>query len=240
MPEVTVDRPRQLPVWRVGYKPDPWVWADWRWATDGRFPGRWDDHDGNFRTVYVGATLLACLLEVLADFRPDPDLAEDLAEIEVDAVDEELYPTVPAGRIDPAWLDPRLVGQAQLTGEFCWVTTSESLAALRPRFVAAALRAGLRDFDAAALKDSRPRELTQSVSTYLYAETSLDGIRFASRHGDDLDLWAVFERTDSPISPCLAGATTTGLNADHPVLLRAFEMLGLVWASPSQGRGPKP
>lgn len=46
-----------------------------------RFPGRWGDHDGNFRTVYVGASLLACLLEVLADFRLDPDLAEDFAEI---------------------------------------------------------------------------------------------------------------------------------------------------------------
>ncbi|WP_373562885.1 RES domain-containing protein [Nocardioides campestrisoli] len=62
-------------VWRLGFKPSPWVWPGWDWAgTDGRFPGRWDDRQGNFRTTYAGSTLVGCLLEVLADFRPDPTL----------------------------------------------------------------------------------------------------------------------------------------------------------------------
>jgi len=26
-------------VWRVGYKPEPWAWPDWKWAHDGRFHG---------------------------------------------------------------------------------------------------------------------------------------------------------------------------------------------------------
>lgn len=38
VPQMAVDRPRQLPVWRVGHKPDPWVRVDWRWATDGPVP----------------------------------------------------------------------------------------------------------------------------------------------------------------------------------------------------------
>ena len=107
--------------------------------------------------------------------------------------------------------------------------SDHSAPSLVPHFVAAALRAGLKDFDAAALKDSRPRELTQSVATYLYAATDLDGIRFASRHGDDLTLWAIFERHHTVVTPCLAGTELTELTADHPALVQAFDVLGLAW-----------
>ena len=67
-------------VWRVGFRPDPWAWTPWQYASDdGRFPGRWDDPDGSFRTVYAGRDLLACLLEVLARFPPDPLLEERIS-----------------------------------------------------------------------------------------------------------------------------------------------------------------
>jgi len=45
--------------------------SGWEWATR-RFHGRRDDRDSNFRTANAGSTLLACLLELLAYFRPDP------------------------------------------------------------------------------------------------------------------------------------------------------------------------
>lgn len=236
---VSVDRPRRLPVWRVGYRPDPWEWTDWRWSTDGRFPGRWDDCDGTFRTIYVGSTLQGCLLEVLADFRPDPSLVDELADVDVDEDDATLFPTISAGLIDPTWLEPRIAGSATLSGNFCQITTAETLAALHPRFVSAARMAGLADFDAAALKDGRPRELTQSVATYLYAVTDLDGVRFASRHGDDLELWAIFERHDTRISPCLDDADLSELTNDHPAVVRAFDLLGLAWAD-SEPRAREP
>ena len=78
-----------------------------------------------------------------------------------------------------------------------------SIAALHGQFVPIALGLGLGDFDAAALKDGRARSLTQAVSTYLYSLTlddgqQLAGIEFASRHGDDLTLWAVYERPGRP------------------------------------------
>src|SRR3546814_3536883 len=77
-------------VWRVGFKPEPWAWSGWEWAgADGRFHGRWDDRPGNFRTVYAGSTLLACLLEVLAGFRPDLTLALELGDIVEDDRSEE-------------------------------------------------------------------------------------------------------------------------------------------------------
>lgn len=66
------------PVWRVGYLPQPWAVSGWQYATVGRFTDRWEDRDGNLRTTYAGSTLLGCLLETLAHFRPDPALAAAL------------------------------------------------------------------------------------------------------------------------------------------------------------------
>lgn len=228
---LVVDEARH--VWRVGFKPEPWAWPGWEWAgPDGRFHGRWDDSEGNFRTIYAGSTLLACLLEVLAGFRPDPTLALDLDNIVEDQDDATTYPTGRAGEISYSWLEPRSAASATLTGRFCAVTTAESIAALRPRFVALAHRLDLHDFDAAALKDGRARTLTQSVASYLYASTQLDGVTFASRHGDDLALWAIFERAGDPaISPTLAAIEHHPLYPEHPDLQEAFRTLGLTWTA---------
>jgi hypothetical protein len=221
-------------VWRVGYRPQPWAWVGWEWASEGRFPGRWDDAEGNFRTVYAGSSLLGCLLELLADFRADPLLADDLGQIVEDPEDATMFPTVPAGMVDPAWLTGRVGATARLTGRFGAVTAARSLAALHPVFIGPALRLGLRDFDAAALKDARARELTQQLASHVYATTSLDGVVFQSRHGDDITLWAVFERPgDGPISPCLGEITHHELHVDHPDVTRAMELLGLQWHTPA-------
>jgi hypothetical protein len=219
-------------VWRVGYRPDPWAWAGWEWASQGRFWGRWDDAEGNFRTVYAGSSLLGCLLELLADFRADRLLEADLGQIVEDPEDAAEFPTVPAGMLDPGWLSSRVAGTARLTGRFCAVTAAGSLAGLHPVFVGRALRLGLTDFDAAALKDARARELTQRLASHLYATTTLDGVVSQSRHGDDITLWAVFERPgDGPVSPCLADIHLHELQVHHPEVKRAIELLGLAWST---------
>lgn len=231
MPELIVDEPHEHPVWRVGYKPDPWAWVGWEWATDGRFHGRWDDRDGNFRTVYAGSTLLACLLELLADFRPDPQVAHALDDIVEEPDDAAMHPTVAAGELHPSWLEARAAGSGVLSGRFCAVTASDTLATLHPQFVGLALALGLKDFDAAALKDGRARRLTQALATHLYAATTLDGIRFASRHGDDLTLWAIFERPDdAEVSRCVRAGAPVELTRDHPDVIAALDTLGLRWS----------
>ncbi|MFF9565545.1 RES family NAD+ phosphorylase, partial [Leifsonia sp. NPDC014704] len=120
-------------VWRVGYRPDPWAWADWRYANDaGRFNGRWDDQLAElFRTLYTGESLLACLLEVLAQFRPEPQTDAELDEIEDEAGEVELYPDAPSGTVGYGWLEERFGGKADQTGRYCSVTHSESLAAIQ-------------------------------------------------------------------------------------------------------------
>lgn len=106
------------------------------------------------------------------------------------------------------------------------------------RFVALALSLGLGDFDAAALKDGRARALTQAVSTRLYESVlddghQLDGIEFLSRHGDDLKLWAVYERPGDPdVSPRLSDRHRVDLEPDHRDLMAAMALLGLQWATP--------
>jgi hypothetical protein len=185
---MTTDAPQlgtavsDIRVWRVGYRPEPWAWPSWQYATDGRFPGRWDDADGNFRTIYAGSHLLSCLLEVPASFRPDPDLATQLSAI----IDDELtgeHPTSPAGTVPRSWLHPRTAASAMLTGAYASVTNAESIAVLRPDFLHRAHVLGLNDFDAAALKDARPRALTQEVATHIYETIDLDGVHSSPATG---------------------------------------------------------
>jgi hypothetical protein len=111
------------------------------------------------------------------------------------------------------------------------VTASGSVAALYPHFVGLALSLGLGDFDTAALKDARPRHLTQAVAAWLYEMTDFDGVTFTSRHGDDLQLWAIFERPgDPPITPNLHDVIgEEPLQHDSPEISNAFRLLGLQW-----------
>ena len=197
-----VERINPGAVWRIGYEPDPWAWTDWAYASDGRFDGRWDAPAGEYRTVYAGSSYFACLVEVLARFRPDPALTAVSDLIIEDELDAAVYGTVDAGIVDPAWFAVRRVARAHLSGSYCDVSESTTIATLRRHFAAMAVSDfGLADFDASALLNSGPRELTQEVGRFIYAlslgeGSTFDGVRFLSRHGADLELWAVFERSD--------------------------------------------
>ena len=225
------------PVFRVGYRPDPWAWTPWGYAgDDGRFQGRFDDPAGGFRTIYAGATLLACLLEVLAVFRADPHLGEDLDGIVEDPDDAERYPSLAPGTVPGAWLAARQATAAMLSGVYCAVTDKETLGTLRPLFVASALRYGLADLDAGVLRLAAPRALTQRIASWLYdlhdgPRDLLDGVRFESRHGDGLALVAIFERDDdSDIPRRLSDIGPVQLDAGHTELREAFRIHRLSWA----------
>lgn len=221
-------------VYRVGYAPDPFAWTPWEYANDGRFDGRWDDPNGMYRTLYVGATLLGCLLEVLADFRPDLGLAGELAAINDDEGHDRDYPTAAAGSVAPSWLTPRRTGTAQLVGEFVDVRAPLTLATLRTRFGALAAEMGLPDLDAAAIKLSEPRSLTQAISTWFYTTISppVAGVCFGSRLADTVAMWAVFEYPgdDAAGSVALTQQRTRALAHDDPDLVEAFRIHGLHWA----------
>lgn len=221
-------------VWRVGRAPDPWAWVDRQYAGHNR----WDDADGVFRTIYAGDSLYACYVEVLAYARPDvnadgTDLLSGITENPQDAVE---YPVRAAGTIPREWISGRMVATATLTGPYADVRAAETIGFLRPTFLRLALELGYPDFDAAALKSAHPRELTQRVATYLYALTDqegltiVDGVRFASRHGDDLTMWGVFERPgDEPASRHLRRGAAKLVDVNDADLARAMDLHGLNW-----------
>lgn len=222
------------PVWRVGYQPNPWSWSGWRWAgPSGRFSGRWDALDaGLYRTLHAGDSLLACLVEVLAQFRPDPALQAELDEI-VEETDDA--PTATPGTLPvDEWLESRQASEAKLTGTFCDVTHAETIAALYPHFKPRASTYGLHDFDASALKTAEPRMLTQEISQRLWEARDddggdlCDGVQFRSRHGDNFMLWAVYERPEDPqVTPHISDTQPVELTRNSPELTTAANLLGV-------------
>jgi hypothetical protein len=219
-------------VHRVGFQPDPFAWTPWQYADLGRFGGRWDDSNGQFRTVYVADSLLGCLLEVLSRFRPDPQLSAELDTIVVEAPDNEHFPTAPPGHVPTAWLEPRCAGIALLTGTFLDVRTPGTVRQIRHHLGARAAALGVTDLDAASLKLTSPRSFTQQVAAWVYQHPeNPTGIRFGSRHGDEFTLWAVFEhaRDNENASMNLTHHVVEPLTTLTPALLTAFELFDLSW-----------
>jgi YHS domain-containing protein len=233
-PEGYLERVDPGSVWRIGYAPEPWAWTDWAYSRDGRFDGRWDAPAGEYRTVYAGSSYFACLVEVLARFRPDPELVAVKNEIVVDELDALMYPTVEAGTVDRAWFAVRRVTTAQLAGSYCDVSESSTIAALRRSFAKTAIgEFRLADFDASALLNSGPRDLTQRVGRFIYelsrnGEAPFDGVRFLSRHGADLELWAIFERSNDEFrSRHLSAISVTDIDPIDPTVVQALALHSL-------------
>ena len=58
----------------------------------------------------------------------------------------------------------------------------------------------------------------------------LDGVEFASRHGDEHVLWAIFERArDTFTSALLTGRRSSAIEPDDAELTRAMEIHRLAW-----------
>lgn len=223
-------------VWRVGYAPQPWDWTPWQYAEQGRFDGRWDDPDGVWRTVYVGASPLGCYLEVLAPFRVDTTLQSELAEIDEDPSDCADYPTIAGGVVPASWRRARRIGTASLSGWYALPADKESLPALRSRFLPLAIRLHLPDVDAGTIRLAKPRTFTQHIAQWIFQQVGPDGrplagVRFESRHGDNLALWAAFERpADGDVSAWLNHTDANPIDADDAHLIDAMRIHRLRWS----------
>ncbi|MFF2772843.1 RES domain-containing protein [Streptomyces bacillaris] len=224
-------------VWRVGFAPDPWQWTPWEYAKDeGRFNGRWDDQLAQFRTLYTSDTLLGCFLELLAQERPNDTAFAELAEIEDDDNAATRFPDPERGAVGLDWLGDRRYGHGAQDGTYAEVTHTETIAYLVAAGVFDRLGVPPRQVDASLLKDARKRDITRSVARFLYDQHDqnrrpvVDGIAFRSRIGDDIRLWAVFDREDGVVSEHVhPDEEIHQVTEDSPDLLRAFELLGLHW-----------
>ncbi|MGM7667741.1 RES domain-containing protein [Microbacterium sp. A93] len=226
-------------VWHVGYGPDPWAWVPWRYANDeGLFGGRWDDQLGQFRALYTADSLLGCLLELLARFRPSRTVLDGLDDIVDDDGSIGQFPEGAAGTIGFSWLDGREYASARQVGRYCFITHSRSLAALIAHYPLDRHGLATNDMDAALLKDAHDRVLTRSIARWLYdlhgdddAGVVVDGVRFQSRHGDEIRAWAVFERADDPArSPRIRPTSEPArVHSNLPELRETFSRFGLRW-----------
>ena len=149
-----------------------------------------------WRALYVWSSALACYLEVLAPFRPDPTVASDMAEIVVDDEDQSRHPTVAPGELAFSWCEGRRICSAQMSGCFALPGHHETLPTLRHQFLHLAHSCGCTDLDAAAIRDAA-RELTQPISAWIYTLIGPDtqqvsGIEYQSRHRDHLTLWTIY------------------------------------------------
>jgi hypothetical protein len=152
-------------IWRVGRAPDAWAWPDWRFAgPDGTFGHRFDDPRGEYRVLYASSQRFGALVEALAPYRPHPALLEWRRHLRGTVAADGLAPgTVPAD-----WLAGRTVGEAQPGGAFTDVGHSRSLRLVRDRLGAQALAGGVEELDAAAIRLSAPRALTQAISRIVF------------------------------------------------------------------------
>lgn len=212
------------PLWRIGRRPDPWAWAPWSAAgPDGTFGNRYDDPRGAYRVLYASSTAFGAFVETLARFRPDLEVLAALDEIEGEDDDP---PTAPAGVLPHEWLARRSLGTADVAGMFCDIGHAASLAHLRVALAPLFVAHGLDDLDAGDVRARAPRALTQALSRYVFVAHGdgggpFAGIRYASRLGDDLTNWAVFE--GSPV----AGARGAAIAPDDPDLVRALRHHGI-------------
>ncbi len=117
-----------------------------------------------------------------------------------------------------------------MTGWFVVPGTVDTLATLRTGFRATAIRHGLADLDAAAIRDGCLRALTQAISQRVNtlidpAGYPVSGIQFDSRHGDGLTLWAVYERPgDGVVSSHVVPLDDGPVEADDPDLVEAMRL----------------
>lgn len=190
--------PAALPpaVHRLGRRPDPWAWPDWRYAgSDGTFSNRFDDPHGVYRVLYASTERLTTFVECLAPFRPDPAILAEYAAI--DATEGDVEP--PAfGRVPLDWLSMRCVGTAGLHGDYVDIGHHDTIAELRRALAARLVHHRITDLDAATIRLSTPRAMTQEISRCIFDLTEnrvrrWNGIRYLSKYGDDLVNWAIFE-----------------------------------------------
>lgn len=212
---------------RVGLGDTPWAFPPWAYASEGRFHGRWDDPEGLYRVLYAASEPLGCWLEVLAVFRPDPEMLADLDEIEADPADTA-HPTAPAGVVPRSFFARRTLGWASPGGRYVDVGAAEAIAVLRRRMAARLMHYGLADLDGAALRLTAPRAFTQEIGRLVYGDhvdgEPVAGIAYQSRHGNDIALWAVFER---PVID-LGHITVERVDPDHDTAVQqALRLHGL-------------
>ena len=219
-------------IYRVGREPDPWTWTDWVFAgAGGRFQGRWDDAHGRYRVLYASSQRFGAFIESLAQFRADPHIVAEYANIEDASHDAAL----PPGVVPRSWRLERVITKGiptDVTGSFVVVGAARTIATLRQAFASLVLQYGIDDLDAAAIRLSVPRAFTQELSSYFEAQIDENGqayagIHFLSKHGDDIENSAIFEQERMRGQTPVLSVERENPDPDDDDLRRALDLLAI-------------
>ena len=166
-------RSPQARLFRLGRKPDPWEPPDWsRAQPDGTFGNRFDDPIGNYRVLYSASHRISCFVETLARFRPDLTLLAELRAIE----GEDDYMTL--GEVPKEWCDARLMGEADVHGDYGDVYSAEWIGYLRQVLAVDCLSLGIADLDGLRAPTRRtektdPTRFAQNLRTGILTESTI-------------------------------------------------------------------
>jgi hypothetical protein len=212
-------------VYRIARKPDPWNWPELLLAEPSR--NRWDDPRGIYSVLYAATTLVGAYVEVLARFRKD--LATEAGYAAV--VDDDHDPFLPSGTVPSTWPTERIIGEADLHGNFCDIGAARSLAALRRDMASRLIHFGLSDIDASTISSGN-RDLTREISRYVYECSSPEGqrlfagISYRSRLGAEYVNWALFQNAGYEDSPFI-NVENRAVSTDDDEFRKAVEILEL-------------
>jgi hypothetical protein len=196
------------PLFRIA-EADPWSKHP-----DPKYANRFDDPDRRLQTLYASSQRLACFLECLDQFVPA--ITAELAGIGGEADFEP-------GLVPRVWWTRQLIGAAAVDGEFAPIYSAEWISHLRLPLRNLLRAHGIEKLDAAVLKsdDFANRGITRAAAKVARL-SGKNGIYYASRHGDDLENWAIFEPwTIRPLSK------PQPIAADDPALIKALSLFGL-------------
>jgi hypothetical protein len=156
-------------------------------------------------------------VEVLARFRPDYTLSEELQAMD----GENDYQQI--GIIPNEWFENRFIGTAEVEGNYADLYSPEWVSYLRSRLQPLCVELGLQDFDVSVLMQAAKRIVTQRASSIVYDLGAFAGICYASRHGLGLQNWALFEfkATINSLVP------VQRVSKNDPALQQALEILHL-------------
>jgi hypothetical protein len=150
------------------------------------------------------------------------DSAAEIAE------NGELPGTRAPGHLGPEWVEARRIGQLRVdSGIFARVATASSLAFLDQQLAALRVEHGIGQLDAAVIRLTAPRQFTQRISRFVFGLTRAGGepfagVQYASRHGDDIDNFALFEGR-----PRFTKLQENAIDWNDPDLRQAAQMHGI-------------
>lgn len=206
-------------VWRIGRRLEPLAYSRIS-QLDAAQPNAGNRFDVPGGTVLYAATLPeACFVETLAKFRPAPGLAGPL---HADAG------YMPAGSLPAAWRDSRVLVEISFTATlpFVDIDDTETLLDLDQELAPALRAAGVQQLDRGVVYSAN-RVLTRMLSSWVYAQTDVDGhplyggLRYESRLGQQWECWAIFDGTSTHVTK------QSAINRDNVELNRVAGAFGL-------------